>query len=60
MSKSAKVKWKEIVQRCVAHLYTAFLEKIKERIRNTQVKAALAPNAELIFHHREIESGLHG
>jgi hypothetical protein len=38
-----------IVQQPAAQLYRRFVEGIKERIRTTQLKAALAANAETIF-----------
>jgi predicted nuclease of restriction endonuclease-like (RecB) superfamily len=49
---------KKIVQHVVAQSYDEFLEKIKERIRNAQVKAALAANAELILHYWEVGSDI--
>jgi len=37
-----------------AQLYERFITAIKHRIRNAQVKAVLAANAELILHYWEI------
>jgi predicted nuclease of restriction endonuclease-like (RecB) superfamily len=43
-----------IVQQAGAQSYAHFLSAIKERIRTTQIKAALAANAELVRHSWEI------
>lgn len=43
-----------IVHQPAAQLYERFVESIKQRIRTTQIKAALAANAELVLHYWEI------
>jgi predicted nuclease of restriction endonuclease-like (RecB) superfamily len=45
---------KAIVQQPGAQIYDRFLEGIKARVRNAQIKAALAANTELILHYWEI------
>ena len=43
-----------IVHQPGAQFYDRFVEGIKTRIRTAQIKSALAANAELILHYREI------
>jgi hypothetical protein len=43
-----------IVHQPAAQFYDRFVEGIKTRIRTAQIKSALAANAELILHYREI------
>ena len=45
---------KAIVQQAGAQSCAVFLAGIKRRVRTAQVKAALAANAELVRHYREI------
>ena len=43
-----------IVHQPAAQLYDSFVGRIKERIRTSQIKAALAANAELVLHYWEL------
>lgn len=49
-----KSKTSAIVHQPAAQLYDRFVADIKHRIRTTQIKAALAANAELVLHYWEI------